>query len=110
LNPLELIRAATFNSAKTLRRPDLGLIQVGYVADLLVIAGNPPGNLRFLYALGTLDSADGSVVRRGGIRGTIKIGVVFDNQVLIYEVVDMGSESKQGWTNPVPPMFEPVFR
>jgi hypothetical protein len=49
-------------------------------------------------------------VRRGGIRWTIKIGVVFDNQVLIYEVVDMGSESKQGWTNPDPPMFEPVFR
>lgn len=109
LNPLEVIRSATYNSAKTLRRPDLGLVQTGYVADLLIVAGNPLKNLRFLYAFGALDSPDGNIVRRGGIRWTIKDGVVFDNKILIAEVLEMVEASKQGWENPVTPLFEPVF-
>lgn len=110
LNPLEVIRSATYNSARTLRRPDLGFIQTGYVADLLIVDGNPLHNLRFLYAFGALDSADGDVVRRGGIRWTIKDGVVFDNKILINEVMEMVSRSKEGWTNPVPALFEPVLQ
>ena len=109
LNPLEVIRSATYDSAKTLRRPDLGLVQTGYVADLLIVDGNPLHNLRFLYAFGALDSADGNTVRRGGIRWTIKDGVVMDNKMLISEVLEMVRESKEGWTNPVPALFEPVF-
>ena len=108
LNPLEVIRSATYNSAITLRRPDLGMVQTGYVADLLIVDGNPLHNLRFLYAFGALDSADGQIVRRGGIRWTIKDGVVFDNRMLIDEVVDIVSRSKEGWTNPVPALFEPM--
>lgn len=110
LNPLEVIRSATYNSAITLRRPDLGFIQTGQTADLLIVDGNPLHNLRFLYAFGALDSADGRVVRRGGIRWTIKDGVVFDNRALIDEVLEMVEASKEGWTNPVPPLFEPAFR
>ena len=109
LNLLEVIRSATYNSAITLRRPDLGLVQTGYVADLLIVAGNPLHNLRFLYAFGALDSAAGDIVRRGGIRWTIKAGVVFDNKLLIEEVLRMVAESKQGWSDPVAPLFEPVF-
>jgi hypothetical protein len=109
LNPLEVIRSSTYNSAITLRRPDLGLVQTGYTADLLVVNGNPLDNLRFLYAFGAMDSADGEIVRKGGIRWTIKAGVVFDNRVLIDEAVEMVRESKEGWTNPVPPQFEPMF-
>jgi hypothetical protein len=110
LNPLEVIRSATYNSAITLRRPDLGLVQTGYTADLLIVDGNPLHNLRFLYAFGALDSADGNTVRRGGIRWTIKDGVVFDNKLLIKNVTDMVRESKEGWTNPVPALFEPIFQ
>lgn len=109
LNPLEVIRSATYNSAQTLRRPDLGLVQTGYTADLLIVDGNPLDNLRFLYAFGAMDSADGQIVRRGGIRWTIKDGVVFDNKQLMDEVVDMVRESKKNWTNPVPAVFEPIF-
>ena len=110
LNPLEVIRSATYNSAKTLRRPDLGLIKTGYVADLLIVDGNPLHNLRFLYAFGALDSAGGEIVRRGGIRWTIKDGVVFDNKILIDEVLEMVTKSKEGWTDPVPALFEPMFQ
>lgn len=109
LNPLEVIRSATYNSAITLRRPDLGLVQTGFTADLLIVDGNPLHNLRFLYAFGAMDSADGKIVRRGGIRWTIKDGVVFDNKRLIDEVVDIVRESKENWTNPVPPQFSPIF-
>ena len=110
LNPLEVIRSATYNSAKTLRRPDLGLIQTGFVADLLIVDGNPLQNLRFLYAFGALDSAAGDTIRKGGIRWTIKDGVVFDNKILIDEVVEMVMKSKEGWTDPVPALFEPMFK
>ena len=109
LNPLEVIRSATYNSAMTLRRPDLGLVQTGYTADLLVVDGNPLDNLRFLYAFGAMDSADGKIARRGGIRWTIKDGVVFDNRMLIDEVIEMVRQSKEGWTDPVSPQFSPIF-
>ncbi len=109
LNPLEVIKSATYNSAITLRRPDLGLVQTGYTADLLIVDGNPLDNLRFLYAFGAMDSADGAIVRKGGIRWTIKDGVVFDNRVLIDEVIEMVRTSKRDWTNPVPPQFEAIF-
>ena len=109
LNPLEVIRSATYNSAITLRRPDLGLVQTGFTADLLIVNGNPLHNLRFLYAFGAMDSEDGDVVRRGGIRWTIKDGVVFDNKILIDEVVRMVEASKEGWTDPVAPQFDPMF-
>ncbi|MFK7829571.1 MAG: amidohydrolase family protein [Congregibacter sp.] len=109
LNPLEVIRSATYNSAITLRRPDLGLVQTGYTADLLIVDGNPLDNLRFLYAFGAMDSADGRVVRRGGIRWTIKDGVVFDNKLLMEDVVEIVRKSKEGWTNPVSIQFDPMF-
>lgn len=109
LSPLDVIRSATYNSAVTLRRPDLGLVQTGYTADLLVIDGNPLHNLRFLYAFGAMDSEDGRIVRRGGIRWTIKDGVVFDNKRLIDEVMEMVRESKEGWISPVAPQFAPMF-
>ena len=41
LHPLEIIRSATYNSAKTLRQPELGLIKTGFIADLAIVDGNP---------------------------------------------------------------------
>lgn len=111
LDPLEVIRSATYNSALTLRRPDLGYIQTGYKADLAIVDGNPLENLRYLYAFGALDMEDdGEIVRRGGIRWTIKAGVVFDNAKLMEEVTRMVAESKKGWTSPVEKLFEPRFK
>lgn len=110
LHPLEAIRAATRSSALTLKRPDLGLIQIGYKADLAIVAGNPLKNLRFLYPFGALAREDGEILRRGGVRWTIKDGVVFDNAVLIDEVLTMVAESKENWTSPIPETFAPVHK
>ena len=71
--------------------------------------GNPLENLRYLYVFGALNMEDGEIVRRGGIRWTIKDGVVFDNAKLIDEVVEMVARSKEGWTSPVGRLFEPIF-
>jgi hypothetical protein len=110
LDALEVIRSATHNSAITLRQEKLGYIQTGYIADLAIVAGNPLENLRFLYAFGALDmDANGNIGRKGGVRWTIKDGVVFDNAVLLDQVVHMVAESKQGWQNPVPRLFSPIF-
>ena len=111
LDPLEVIRAATRNSALTLRRPDLGLIQTGFTADLIIVDGNPLENLRYLYTFGALDmTSDGEIVRRGGVRWTIKNGVVFDNDMLIDDVLREVATSKEGWTNPVEGLFAPLRR
>ena len=110
LDPLEVIRAATRNSAVTLRRPDLGLLRTGYTADLLIVDGSPLHNLRYLYASGALERQDGQIKRTGGIRWTIKNGVVFDNARLIEQVMDMVAESKEGWTSPVDSLFTPRFK
>jgi hypothetical protein len=108
LDPLDVIRSATRNSALTIRRPDLGLVQTGYTADLLLVDGNPLENLRFLYAFGALDMTDdGEIVRRGGVRWTIKDGVVFDNDMLIDDVLAVVAESKVGWTDPTEALFTP---
>jgi len=110
LDPLEVIRAATRSSAMALRRPDLGLVQVGFTADLAIVDGNPLDNLRYMYAFGALDMTDdGEIVRRGGVRWTVKEGVVFDNAVLMSEVERMVAESKEGWTDPVAELFKARF-
>jgi imidazolonepropionase-like amidohydrolase len=110
LEPLEVIRAATFNSARTLNRPDLGYIGTGATADLIVVDGNPLENLRYLYPFGALDGDGyGVLVRRGGVRWTIKDGIVFDNRILIDEVLRMVAESKEGWADPRAALFEPLI-
>ena len=107
LEPLDVLRAATRRSALTLKRPDLGLVQTGFKADLLVVEENPLKSFRYLYAFGALTVEDERMVRRGGIRWTIRNGVVFDGRALVAEAVRMVEESKKGWTDPRKALFGP---
>lgn len=97
MHSLEVIKAATQNSAQTLREPKLGLVRPGYLADLVIVDGNPAYNLKFLYSFGdlTLDK-DGKMFRTQGIVHTIKDGVVVNNARLMEEVERMVAKSKQG--------------
>lgn len=97
LHTLEVIKAATQNSARTLRQPRLGLVQPGYLADLLIVDGSPLYNLRFLYSFGalTLDK-NGQMIRTKGILHTIKDGIVINNARLMEEVAGMVAKSKEG--------------
>ncbi|MCL4846412.1 MAG: amidohydrolase family protein [Acidobacteria bacterium] len=97
LHTLEVLKSATRNSALTLREPKLGLVRPGYLADLVLVDGNPAYNLRFLYSFGALRlDSDGKMVQTRGIVHTIKDGVVTENARLMAEVERMVAESKKG--------------
>jgi cytosine/adenosine deaminase-related metal-dependent hydrolase len=109
MHSLEVIKAATLNSAKTLGEPRLGLVRPGYLADLLIVDGNPAANLKFLYSFGdlTLDK-DGKMYRTKGIVHTIKDGVVTENARLMEEVERMVAKSKANVAgDPVTAPFAP---
>jgi len=97
MHNLEVLKAATLNSAKTLRQEELGLVRPGYLADLVLVDGNPAYNLRFLYSFGALTLDDeGEMRRTRGVVYTIKDGVVIDSDALMDEVAGMVARSKRG--------------
>ncbi|MCL1897512.1 MAG: amidohydrolase family protein [Micrococcales bacterium] len=88
LNPMEIIRAATLSGAQLLGSADqLGSVEVGKLADLLVVDENPLANLKVLYGHGRPRlNPDGSVGRAGGVKYTVKNGVVFNAPELLQRV------------------------
>ncbi|MDA1305950.1 MAG: amidohydrolase family protein [Acidobacteria bacterium] len=96
MHSLEVLRTANLNSAKLLKEDHrLGLVREGYLADLLIVDGNPAENLRYLYPFGAIRKrADHSMYRTQGIVYTIKDGVVVDNAKVMEEVARMVAESK----------------
>ena len=88
-HPLEVIRHATANGARALGLTETGVIRAGFEADLLIVDGNPLHNLKVLYGTGVDVWESGRMVRRGGVRYTIKDGIVFDAPRLLAEVRDM---------------------
>lgn len=88
-SPLEVIRSATQIGARALGiENQTGTIRVGRKADLVVVADNPLRNLKVLFGNGVvrLNDATGEVERRGGVKYTIKDGVVYDAVKLRAEV------------------------
>jgi len=97
MHSLEVLRAATWNSAQALREPNLGMVRAGFLADLVLVDGNPAENFRYLYSFGAIRmNAAGEMYRTRGIVHTIKDGVVIENARLMEEVARMVAESKQG--------------
>jgi hypothetical protein len=96
MHNLAVLRTANQNSAEMLMEPNLGLVREGYVADLLVVDGNPARNFRYLYPFGAVRMNDqGERYRTEGILHTIKDGVVIDNDAVMEEVARMVAESKE---------------
>jgi hypothetical protein len=97
MHPLEVLRSATYNSAQTILEPKLGMIQKGYIADILVVDGSPAENFRYLYPFGAInmDKETEEMYRTQGIIHTIKDGVVFENKNLMREVERIVKESKK---------------
>jgi len=96
MHPLEVLRSATYNSAQTLLEPRLGLVQEGYIADLLLVDGSPAENFRYLYPFGAIRMTEArEMYRTQGIVHTIKDGIVINNDALMDEVARIVAESKQ---------------
>jgi imidazolonepropionase-like amidohydrolase len=86
-HPLRIIQQATQNGARVLgREADLGAVRVGWLADLIIVNGNPLENLKVLYPTGTDAVKDGKVVPAGGVEWTIKDGIPYHGPTLLREV------------------------
>jgi len=96
-HPLEVIRAATLNGAELLGVSDkLGSVAVGKLADFVIVAENPLENLKVLYGTGAIKlNKDNKVVRVGGVKYTIKDGVIYDAKRLLKEVATMVKKAKE---------------
>ena len=96
-HPLEVIRSATLYGAEALGMDDrIGTIEVGKLADLVVVEENPLQNLKVLYGTGAIKlNDDDEVIRVGGVKYTIKDGIVFDARQLLADVAAMVAEAKK---------------
>jgi len=91
-SPLEVIHAATIQGARQIGiANDVGSVQVGKKADLVVTRENPLANLHVLLGTGTIRLNDESrkVERIGGIVHTIKDGIIFDAPALLDDVAEI---------------------
>ena len=100
-HPLEVIRAATLNGAEALGWDDkIGSVQIGKLADFVIIEENPLKNLKVLYGTGAIKlTEDNEVVRVGGVKYTIKDGVIYDAKKLLADVKTMveAEKAKTNW-------------
>ena len=101
-HPLEVIRSATLNGAEALGVADqIGTIEVGKQADMILVSENPLKNLKVLYGTGAIKLTDkNEVVRAGGVSYTISNGVIYDAKGLLEKVRGMVQEAKdkEGFT------------
>ena len=95
-HPLEVIRAATLNGAEALGMDnEIGSIEVGKKADFVLLEENPLENLKVLYGTGAIKlDKDNNVVRVGGVKYTIKDGIVYDSKLLLEDVKKMVRDKK----------------
>jgi hypothetical protein len=101
-HPLEVIRSATMYGAQTLaartgKAPEIGVVRPGMLADMLVVDANPLENLKVLYGTGwfRLNDSTGKVDHVGGVKYTIKDGIVYDAKQLLADVARMVEDQKR---------------
>ncbi len=101
-HPLEVIQAATMNPALTLSEPkgkpiEFGVVRPGLLADLVIVDQNPLENIKVLYGTGALKLNDktGKTEWIGGVKWTIKDGIVYDAKTLLADVARMVEKQKQ---------------
>ena len=96
-HPLEIIRSATLYGAQALGvDKDLGSVEVGKLADFVIVDQNPLENLQVLYGTGAIKlNDDNQAVRVGGVKYTVKDGIVYDAKKLLADVKRIVDEEKK---------------
>lgn len=95
-HPLEVIRSATLYGAQALGMEDeIGTVEVGKLADFVIVEENPLQDLKLLYGTGAIRlDENNEVIRVGGVKYTVKDGVVYDAKKLLEDVRQMVIDSK----------------
>ena len=90
------------NPAMTLSEPkgkpiEFGVVRPGLLADLVIVDQNPLENLKVLYGTGALklNEKTGKTEWVGGVKWTIKDGIVYDAKKLLADVARMVEKQKQ---------------
>ena len=100
-HPLEVIRSATLYGAQALgMEKEMGSVEVGKLADFVIVDANPLENLQLLYGTGAITlNEKNEVIRKGGVKYTIKDGIIYDAKKLLADVKKIVDEEKQktGW-------------
>lgn len=101
-HPLEVIRGATLHAAQAIHEPkgkdlEFGIIRPGMLADLVIVDENPIQNLKVLYGTGfpRLNDETQKVERVGGVKFTIKDGIIYDAKQLLKDVEEMVKKQKE---------------
>ncbi len=97
-SPLEVIRSATLYGAQALGMDkEIGSVEVGKMADFVILEENPLENLQVLYGTGAIKLNDkNEAVRVGGVKYTVKDGIVYEAKKLLEDVRKMVKEAKKG--------------
>lgn len=87
-HPLEVIRSATLYGAEALgMADDIGTVQVGKLADFVIVEENPLKNLQTLFGTGAIKlNEENEATRVGGVKYTVKDGIVYDAKQLLKDV------------------------
>jgi hypothetical protein len=94
-HPIKVIQHVTGNNARILGEESrLGRVRQGFLADLIVVKGNPLENLKVLYPTGVEEMKDGKAVQTGGVEWTIKDGIPYNGARLMAEVKEMVRQAR----------------
>jgi imidazolonepropionase-like amidohydrolase len=87
-HPIEIIRSATLNGAEALGMADkIGSVEVGKLADFVIVEENPLQNLKVLYGTGAIRiNEQNEPIRVGGVKYTVKDGIVYDAKKMLEDV------------------------
>lgn len=96
-HPLEVVQSATIKGAEALGMDDqIGTIQAGKLADLVIVEENPIANFKVLYGTGHYRlGLDNKAEYVGGVKYTIKDGIVFDAEKLREDVKRLVKKAKE---------------
>ena len=96
-HPLEVIRAATLHGAEALGLDkQIGSVEPGKLADIIIIDANPLQNLQYLYGTGAIElTPDNQVMRKGAVAYTIKDGIIYDAKKLLRDVKALVDAQKE---------------
>ena len=93
---MEVIRSATLYGAQALgMEKEIGIVEAGKLADFVIVDANPLENLQVLYGTGAVAlNEKNEVIRKGGVKYTIKDGIIYDAKKLLADVKKMVDDEK----------------